>query len=84
MYITTVTVHGMVCGMCEAHINDVVRKTFPNAKKVSSSTRKKETTFLTEEKIDPSPLKDAINATGYEFISSETREYVRKGLFSRK
>ena len=83
MYKTTVVVHGMACGMCEAHINDVVRKTYPKAKKVSSSARKKLTTFLTEEKIDPTLLEKAINATGYEFISSETEEYVKKGLFSK-
>lgn len=83
MYKTTVKVNGMVCGMCEAHINDVVRKTYPNAKKVASSARKKETTFLTDETVDTELLKAAINATGYEYVSSETSEYVKKGLFSK-
>ncbi len=83
MYKTTVVVHGMACGMCEAHINDVVRKTYPKAKKVSSSAKKKQTTFLTEESVDIKPLETAINATGYEYISSETKEYVKKGLFSK-
>ena len=31
----TVTVEGMQCGMCEAHVNDAVRKAFP-VKKVNS------------------------------------------------
>ena len=26
----TVEVSGMMCGMCEAHINDAVRKAFPD------------------------------------------------------
>ena len=30
----TVKVDGMQCGMCEAHVNDTVRKAFPNVKKV--------------------------------------------------
>ena len=25
----TVQVDGMMCGMCEAHVNDAVRKAFP-------------------------------------------------------
>ena len=83
MYKTTAAINGMACGMCEAHINDVIRKTFPDAKKVSSSHRKKEATFLTEEKIDPAVLKGAIDATGYECLSCETTEYVKKGLFFR-
>ena len=29
MYQTTVGVDGMMCGMCEAHVNDAVRKAFP-------------------------------------------------------
>ena len=36
MYQTTVGVDGMMCGMCEAHVNDAVRKAFP-VKKVTSS-----------------------------------------------
>ncbi len=83
MYKTTVEVHGMACGMCEAHINDLVRKTYPKAKKVSSSAKKKQTSFLTEERVDVELLRKAIDATGYEFISSQTEEYVKKGLFAR-
>ena len=34
---TTLKIEGMMCSMCEAHINDVIRKAVPGAKKVSSS-----------------------------------------------
>mgnify|MGYP000538499094 CR=1 FL=1 len=37
---TTVKVDGMMCGMCEAHVNDAVRKACP-VKKVNSSRSKK-------------------------------------------
>ena len=47
----TIAVEGMACSMCEAHINDAVRKTFP-VKKVTSSRSKKETTVLTETELD--------------------------------
>lgn len=32
----TIKVDGMMCGMCEAHVNDAIRKAF-FAKKVTSS-----------------------------------------------
>ena len=38
---TTLKIEGMMCSMCEAHINDVIRKAVPGAKKVSSSHAKK-------------------------------------------
>ena len=41
MWKYTVQVNGMMCGMCESHVNDAVRKAFP-VKKVSSSRSKKE------------------------------------------
>ena len=39
---TIVKVEGMMCGMCEAHVNDAIRKAVP-AKKVTSSHKKGET-----------------------------------------
>ena len=36
MYKTTLKIDGMMCGMCESHINDTIRKAVP-VKKVSSS-----------------------------------------------
>lgn len=35
----TVQVDGMMCGMCEAHVNDAVHKAFP-VKEVTSSHSK--------------------------------------------
>ena len=43
----TVQVDGMMCGMCEAHVNDAVRRAFP-VKKVTSSHSKGQTVILTE------------------------------------
>lgn len=36
---TTLTIDGMMCPMCESHINDVIRKDF-EIKKVSSSHKR--------------------------------------------
>ena len=38
-------VEGMACGMCEAHVNDAVRRAFP-VKKVSSSHTKGKTEII--------------------------------------
>ena len=65
MYQTTVHVEGMMCGMCESHINDAVRKALP-VKKVESSRSKKQTVILSEEPLEAQAVLDAINATGYE------------------
>jgi len=40
----------MACGMCEAHVNDAVRRAFP-VKKVTSSHKKGETVILTEAEL---------------------------------
>lgn len=78
---TIVRIDGMMCGMCEAHICDVIRKTFSDAKKVSASRKKGEASFLTEKEPAESLLAEAITSMGYTYISSESVEYKKKGLF---
>ncbi len=74
-------IDGMACGMCEAHINDVVRKTVPGAQKVTSSHKKGETSFIAEGEIDLEALRAAIDKTGYVYRSGEVVPYVKRGLF---
>ena len=78
----TLEVEGMACSMCEAHINDAVRKAFP-VKKVTSSRSKKETTVLTETELDEDALRAAISATGYEVGEIRKEPWAKKGLFGR-
>ncbi|MBR1796478.1 MAG: heavy-metal-associated domain-containing protein [Clostridiales bacterium] len=80
---TTVKIDGMMCGMCEAHISDTIRKAFPEAKKVAASHKKGEATFLTKTAPDEEKLKTSIAETGYTMISCSSQEYVKKGLFAR-
>ena len=79
---TTVKVDGMMCGMCESHVNDAVRKAF-QVNKVTSSHTKGETVIITDTPVDEAKLKTAINATVYEVkgVTSEPYEK-KKGLFS--
>ncbi len=81
---TVVMIDGMMCGMCESHINDVVRQNF-DVKKVSSSHSKGRCVILSEDPIDEGKLRDAINATGYEVKSVESAPAPeRRGLFGRR
>ena len=81
---TTLKIEGMMCGMCEAHICDAIRKTIPSAKKVEASRKKKEASFLTEDPVDAENLKAAIDATGYSCLSLDSALYEKKGLFGKR
>ena len=81
---TTLIIDGMMCGMCEAHICDAIRKAVPEAKKVVASRGKKEASFLTEEPVDAENLKAVIDATGYTCLGVESAPFEKKGLFGRK
>lgn len=64
MYRYTLKIDGMACGMCEAHLNDTIRRTVP-VKKVSSSHKKGESVIVSETPLDLESVKTAIAATGY-------------------
>ena len=80
----TLKIEGMMCGMCEAHVCDAIRRAVPYAKKVAASRSKKETSFLTEEAVDIDSLKASIDATGYTCLDITLTSYEKKGLFERK
>lgn len=82
MWKYTVEVKGMVCGMCEAHVNDAVRKAFP-VKKVSSSRSKGQTVIQSEQELDEPALRSAIGATGYDVGAICKEPFEKKGLFGR-
>ena len=79
----TMKIDGMMCGMCEAHVSDAIRKAVPAAKKVSASKSKGEASFLTPEAIDEEALIQAIDATGYSCLSVDSVPYEKKKLFEK-
>ena len=81
---TTLKIDGMMCSMCEAHINDALRRAIPGAKKVSASHAKGEASFLTEEAVDGSRLKEAIAAMGYTCTDIAEEPCVKSGWFGWK
>ena len=75
----TVQVDGMMCGMCEAHVNDAVRKHL-TVKKVTSNHKKKETVILTEQDIPDARLESVITESGYTFLGASREEDRPRGL----
>ena len=73
----TLGVDGMMCGMCESHINDVIRSKF-SVKKVTSSHSKGKAVVLSEEPLDETVLRAAIHDTGYELQSVSAHPYEKK------
>lgn len=81
MFKTTVKVDGMMCGMCEAHVNDAIRKAVPSAKKVKASRAKKEATFISDGPVDNVLIENAIKETGYDFLGCVSEPYAKRGIF---
>ncbi len=71
MHTTTVKVEGMMCGMCEAHVNEAVRNNF-KVKKVTSSAKKGVTVITSETPIESEAIKKVITATGYTVVSVQS------------
>lgn len=81
MYKYTLRIDGMMCGMCEAHINDSIRAKF-NVKKVNSSFNKGTCEIIAEE-LDDSQFKPVIDETGYKYLGFTKEPYEKKGLFGK-
>ena len=67
-YVYELNVFDMRCGMCEMHIEDLVRKNF-KVKKVKANRFKNLLTISSNEELDLEKVKEAIKATGYKIES---------------
>lgn len=80
MYKITIGVDGMMCNMCEAHVNNKIRNSF-KVKKVDSSHSKNETVIIAKEEITKENLEKAIEETGYKLTSYNIEPYEKKSFF---
>ncbi len=71
----------MMCGMCEAHVNDAIRNNL-KVKKVTSSHKDAECVILSDAHIDEAKLRALIENEGYTTGDITTAEEEKKGLFS--
>ena len=60
---TVLSVEGMMCGMCEKHLNEAIEKAF-DVKKVTSSHLNKQTEILSEAPLDEALLRTPVDAAG--------------------
>ena len=83
---TTLKIDGMMCGMCESHVNDCIRSRF-NVKKVTSSHSRGETVIISESPLDSEKLKTAITETGYKVLDVKNEPQEEKagllGIFKK-
>ena len=64
---TTVKVEGMMCPMCEKHVNEAVQKAF-DVESVESSHEKGETVITSAQPLDKDAVIAAINESGYKAV----------------
>ncbi len=76
------TVDGMMCGMCEAHVNDAVRKAAA-VKSVESSHSQNRTTVIAEDDADVNAISQAIKAEGYNVTDVKVEPFEKRSAFSK-
>ena len=72
----------MVCGMCEAHVNDAIRAA-AKVKKVRSSHKSGRAEILSLDPMDETVLREALERIGYRLTGLREEPYEKKGLFGR-
>ena len=75
-------VDGMMCGMCEAHVNNAVRAA-SNVIDVKSSHSKGTTEITCENEIDVEAVKSAIEKEGYKVLSVKEATDEKQGFFAK-
>lgn len=67
-YRYTLYIEGMKCGMCETHLNDLIRNKFETAKKVKSNYRNGTLSFVSDGFISIQDVIKEIENIGYGVI----------------
>lgn len=72
----TMKIDGMMCGMCESHVNDAIRSNL-NVRKLKTSHSTGLSEFLTNDVVSDESLKEIIEKTGYRVLDIK-REYIQE------
>lgn len=75
------TVDGMMCSMCETHVNEALRP-IAGVKKVKSSHSSGEVSIVCSESTDREALASAVEKMGYKVIGSVEKSYEKRGFFA--
>ena len=77
MIMTTAKIDGMMCSMCESHVNDMIRKNF-KVQKVTSSHRKNEAYIVSQEAFTKEQL-DKLEKQQQELMEQAARMLKSEG-----
>lgn len=72
-------IDGMMCSMCEAHVQNAINKKMKTVKNKASHT-KNELVVIAEEEYTEADFHDALDDTGYIIKSFKKEEAVKKLL----
>ena len=76
---TIMKIDGMMCNMCESHVNDAIRNAV-KVKKVESSHSKGETEIISEDALDEAKLREVVEKDGYKVLGITSEPYEKMGL----
>lgn len=76
---TTIGVGGMMCSMCEAHINDAIRRSF-DVKSAKSNRKTKQCVVVSANELDKDQVRNVIEELGYEFRGMECGPVQKRGI----
>ncbi len=68
---TVLGIDGMMCGMCESHVNDCIRNNF-DVRNVYSSHKKGETVIISKDPLDEDRVRKSVEESGYRVISFQS------------
>ncbi len=77
MYRSILSIDGMACSMCEAHVCDALRQKLP-LQKISASYRKGTAEIISDEPPQEEAIRQALEPTGYRLLGIETEAYEKK------
>lgn len=79
---TVMQIEGMMCPMCEAHVQSALRGAFP-VKNVVASHKAGTCTLTSEAALDADRLSAVVAAMGYTVLSVTASEEQKKGIFGK-
>lgn len=71
---TTLGIEGMVCGMCEAHLNDAIRHAF-TVRSAKASRRRGACVVISGDELDHDRVRQVVAEIGYELVSITSEPY---------
>ena len=70
----------MMCGMCEAHVQNAIRKA--GYMNVKANHHSGNCVVISEESIDPELIKVSLEKLGYRILETHSEPYEKKVFFS--